>query len=48
MDVSDGDVLATSYQTDKELQRPVPLKMGVDGAGYKLYGGRKWVGITVE
>jgi len=48
MDVSDGDVLATSYQTDKELQRPVPLKMGADGAGYKLYGGRKWVGITAE
>ena len=48
MDVSNSDVLTASYQTDKELQRPVPLKMGADGAGYKLYGGRKWVGITAE
>ena len=48
MDVGNSDVLTASYQTDKELQRPVPLKMGEDGAGYKLYGGRKWVGITVE
>ena len=48
MDVSDSDVLTASYQTDKDLQRPVPLKMVEDGAGYKLYGGRKWVGIMVE
>lgn len=48
MDVAENEVLAASYQTDKELQRPVPLKIIEDGAGYKLYGGRKWVGIKVE
>ena len=48
MDVAENEVLTASYQTDKELQRPVPLKIIEDGAGYKLYGGRKWVGIKVE
>lgn len=48
MDVAENEVLTASYQTDKELQRPVPLKIVEDGAGYKLYGGRKWVGIKVE
>jgi len=26
----------------------VPLKLVEDGAGYKLYAGKKWVGIKAE
>lgn len=48
MDVGNNDVLSAAYQTDQELKRPVPLKLEEDGAGYKLYAGRKWVGIKVE
>jgi hypothetical protein len=47
-DVSDADVLSSSYETDQELKRPVPLKLIADGEGYKLYAGRKWVAIKVE
>ena len=48
MDVGNNDVLSTAYETDKALQRPVPLKLVEDGAGYKLYAGRKWVAIRAE
>src|SRR5215471_16607292 len=47
-DVADDDVLSASYETDQALQRPVPLKLIADGEGYKLYAGKKWVGIKVE
>jgi hypothetical protein len=43
-----NDVLSVSWQNDAELKRPVPLKLVEDGEGYKLYGGRKWVGIKTE
>lgn len=48
MDVANNDVLSTSSQTDSALQRAVPLKMVEDGTGYKLYAGKKWVGIKAE
>jgi len=48
MDVANNDVLATASQTDDALHRPVPLKLVEDGSGYKLYAGRKWVGIKTE
>lgn len=48
MDVGNNDVLSTAYETDKALQRPVPLKLVEDGSGYKLYAGRKWVAIKAE
>jgi len=48
MDVGNNDVTSAPYQTDAGLQRPVPLKLVEDGAGYKLYAGKKWVGIKVE
>jgi len=48
MDVGNNDVLSTSFQTDAELKRPVPLKLVEDGAGYKLYAGRKWVALKAE
>jgi hypothetical protein len=48
MDVSNNDVLSASSQTDQALQRAVPLKLVEDGSGYKLYAGKKWVGIKAE
>jgi len=48
MNVASDDVLSTPYQTDAELKRAVPLKMVEDGAGYKLYAGKKWVAVKVE
>ena len=48
MDVGNNDVLSAAYQTDAGLQRPVPLKLVEDGTGYKLYAGKKWVGIKAE
>jgi len=48
MDVGNKDVLGADYQTDQALQRAVPLKLVEDGAGYKLYAGKKWVGIKAE
>jgi hypothetical protein len=47
-DVANDDVLSVPYQTDGALPRPVPLKMVEAGDGYKLYAGKKWVGIEVE
>jgi hypothetical protein len=48
MDVANNDVLSAASQTDPALQRAVPLKLIEDGNGYKLYAGKKWVGIKVE
>ena len=48
MNVANDDVLSAAYQTDQQLQRAVPLKLLEDGAGYKLYAGKKWVGIGAE
>jgi hypothetical protein len=48
MDVANNDVLSTSSQTDSALQHAVPLKLVEDGAGYKLYAGKKWVGVKTE
>lgn len=48
MDVANNDVLSAASQTDAALQHAVPLKLVEDGAGYKLYAGKKWVGIKVD
>ncbi|MGC1451853.1 MAG: hypothetical protein WA830_17630 [Candidatus Sulfotelmatobacter sp.] len=48
MDVANNDVLSASSQTDSALQHAVPLKLVEDGGGYKLYAGKKWVGIKAE
>jgi hypothetical protein len=48
MDVANNDVLSVPFQTDGALPRAVPLKMVEAGNGYKLYAGKKWVGIEVE
>jgi len=48
MNVASEDVLSVPYSTDAELKRAVPLKMVEDGAGYKLYAGKKWVAVKPE
>jgi hypothetical protein len=48
MNVASEDVLGVPFQTNSELKRPVPLKMVEDGAGYKLYAGRKWVVVKPD
>jgi hypothetical protein len=48
MDVANNEVLSTASQADQALARAVPLKLVEDGDGYKLYAGKKWVGIKVE
>ena len=48
MDVANNDALSAASQTDSTLQHAVPLKLVEDGAGYKLYAGKKWVGIKAE
>ncbi len=48
MDVANNDVLSVPAQTDAALQHAVPLKLVEDGAAYKLYAGKKCVGIKIE
>jgi hypothetical protein len=48
MNVANEDTLSAPCQTDAELKRAVPLKMVEDGAGYRLYAGRKWVAVKPE
>jgi hypothetical protein len=47
-DVANNDVLNVSSQSDQTLPRAVPLKLVEDGAGFKLYAGKKWVGLKAE
>jgi len=48
MNVANEDLLSVPYQTDAALKRAMPLKMIEDGAGYKLYAGKKWVALKPE
>jgi hypothetical protein len=48
MDVGNNDVASAASQSDAALQHAVPLKLVEDGAGYKLYAGKKWVAIKAE
>jgi hypothetical protein len=48
MNVANDDVLSVAFHTEPALQHAVPLKMVEDGEGYKLYAGKKWVGIKAE
>ena len=48
MDVANNDVLSAPAETEAALQHAVPLKLVEDASGYKLYAGKKWVGIKTE
>ena len=48
MNVANEDVLGVPFETDSALKHAVPLKLAEEGGGYKLYAGKKWVGIKTE
>ena len=45
-DVGGGDVLSVASQNDDSITHAVPLKMTADGAGFRLYAGKKWVSLS--
>ncbi|MGH9548214.1 MAG: hypothetical protein ACRD3W_02520 [Terriglobales bacterium] len=48
MDVGANDLFSVASQMDEKFAHPVPLKIVEDGSAYRLYAGRKWVGIKPE
>jgi hypothetical protein len=48
MSVANDDVLSVAYASSPQMQHAVPLKLEPDGSGYKLYAGKKWVGIKAD
>jgi hypothetical protein len=48
MNVASTDLLAISSQNDDQIKHPVPLKLERDGAGYRLYAGRKYVVVKAD
>jgi hypothetical protein len=47
-DVGANNVFSVSSKVDKDLKRPVPLKIVGEGGEYRLYAGRKYVSLQVE
>ena len=45
-DVGGGDVLSVASQTDDSIPHAVPLKLAADGGSFRLYAGKKWVGLS--
>jgi hypothetical protein len=48
MNVANDDVLSVPSVAFPTMQHAVPLKMEVDGSGYKLFAGKKWVAIKAQ
>ena len=48
MNVANEDLISVPFETEQGLKRAVPLKLVEDGGSYKLYAGKKWVGIKLE
>ncbi|MBZ5663150.1 MAG: hypothetical protein LAO30_00960 [Acidobacteriia bacterium] len=48
MNVASADVFSTATQNDDQVKHPVPLKFEKDGAGYRLYAGRKYVVVKAD
>ncbi|HEY7615714.1 MAG TPA: hypothetical protein VH744_02850 [Terriglobales bacterium] len=48
MDVGANDLFTVASKIDENLRRPVPLKITEDSGAYRLYAGRKWVGVKAE
>jgi len=48
MNVAATDVFSIASQNDDQLKHPVPLKLEKDGAGYRLYAGRKYVVVKAD
>ena len=48
MDVGAHDLFSVAFHMDAELKRAVPLKIVADGGGYRLYQGKKWIGLKTK
>ena len=48
LNVAVNQLVSTSFETDNELKRPVPLKLAADGTNYRLYAGKKYVVIKLK
>src|ERR1700732_1787433 len=48
MNVAATDLFSIASANDDQLKHPVPLKFEKDGAGYRLYAGRKYVVMKVD
>lgn len=48
MNVASTDLFSIASQNDDQLKHPVPLKFEKDGAGYRLYAGRKYVVLKAD
>jgi hypothetical protein len=48
MNVASTDVFSIASQNDDQLKHPVPLKFEKDGAGYRLYAGKKYVVVKAD
>ena len=48
MDVGENDLLNVTAHLDDALHRPVPLKIVADQSPYRLYSGKKWVGLKTQ
>jgi hypothetical protein len=46
LDVAADEILSVPFKTDDSIAHPVPLKLMVEGTGYRLYAGKKWVGLS--
>jgi hypothetical protein len=48
MNVAATDVVSVASQGDEQIKRAVPLKLEKDGAGYRLYAGKKYVAFKTD
>lgn len=48
LDLAGNQVISVSTTNDKELKRPRPLMMSLDGANVRLYAGRDYVVIAAK
>ena len=48
MNVAATDLFSIASANDDQLKHPVPLKFEKDGAGYRLYAGRKYVVVKAD
>ena len=46
--IAGTDLFSVASKSDEELKRPVPLKLEKDGAGYRLYAGKKYVMVNAD
>jgi hypothetical protein len=48
LNVASTDLFSVATQNDDQVKHPVPLKIEKDGAGYRLYAGRKYVVLRAD